>query len=795
MFSNYFKIAFRVLWRNKVYVGLNVVGMGFAIACCILAYLNYNYRAKFDKNHSQTGNIYRLNSERQVDGTKQTWGVIPLPLAQAMQKDLAGTERIARLSSAAVIAKREAYTFDEHIHYTDKALFDFFNFPLKYGNLSAFDKGNQVIISETLAEKYFPKQMPVGQSLTVLTADGDNKVYTVAAVAGKIPENSSIRFDIVTSFENGFANGNAPTDGWANSTRVTAFVEMKDRQAAHIVTANLLPLVAAHNRNHKDWMLEGFSLQPFSDLATSSDIDMSGYVHGSQLNSNPRGVLVIVPVIMSIFILIITCFNFTNVSIAFASGRLKEIGVRKVIGGRRKELIWQFLTENIVLCILASALALLFVNLLTPKMTELTGVDLSPDLNKDFGYWLFLLLVPAVSAICSGLYPALYVSSFQPIRILKGKTSLGSSNRFTRFLLLAQFSLSCFALVVGIVMTQNAAFQQKADFGYSINEVAVVQVNNPHEYQVLSQAILSNPQVKGVAGSAQQIGDGTYTLTAKTQSGDLQAQVAHVGGQQYLNAMGIRLAAGRNFHEGEADVNESVLVNQTFVEQSKMTQPLGQQVTLDSANYTIVGVVDDYKEFGLHDIVPPCILRLAKPDDYKYLVVRADKDKLSQVTNYLRTTWHKVAPDVPYRGFLQSDLIEKELRMTQAFKSISFFLAIVTLLLSASGLFAQISLNIDKRSKEIGMRKVLGASVLQIIGTVNRRFVHILLIAFGVGSVLGYLFTSKFIFQFIFKYHPDAGPEPYIVTFLAVLVCCIIIIGSKVYRAATANPIERLRAD
>lgn len=795
MFSNYFKIAFRVLWRNKIYVALNVVGLGFAIACCILAYLNYNYRAKFDQNHTHTENIYRLNSERQVDGAKQSWGIVPLPLAQAMQKDLVGAERIARLSSAAVIVKCKDNTFDERIHYTDETLFDFFNFPLKYGNLAAFDKGNQVIISETLAEKYFPKQIPVGQSLTVLEADGANKVYTVAAVAGKIPENSSIRFDIITSFENGFANGQAPADGWANSARITAFVELKNQQAAHTVTANLMPLIAPHNSNHKDWLLEGFSLQPFSNLATSSDIDMPGYVYGSQLNANPRGVLVIVPVIMSIFILIITCFNFTNVSIAFASGRLKEIGVRKVIGGRRKELIWQFLTENIVLCILASALALFFVNLLTPAMTELTGVDLSPDLDKDFGYWLFLLLVPAVSAICSGLYPAIYVSSFQPIRILKGKTSLGSSNRFTRFLLLAQFSLSCFALVVGIVMTQNAAFQQKADFGYAINEVAVVQVNNPQEYRILSQAIQSNPEIKSAAGCAQQIGDGTYTLTAKTQSGDLQAQVAHVGGQDYLNTMGIRLAAGRPFHDGEADVNESILVNQTFVKRSGIKQPLGQQVTLDSASYTIVGVVDDYKEFGLHDIVPPCILRLAKPDDYKYLVVRADKGKLSQVTDYLQATWHKVAPNVPYHAFLQSDLIEKELRMTQAFKSISFFLAIVTLLLSASGLFAQISLNIDKRSKEIGMRKVLGASVLQIIGTVNRRFVRILLIAFGIGSVFGYLFTSKFIFQFIFKYHPDAGPEPYIGTFVAVMLCCAMIIGSKVYNAATANPIERLRAD
>lgn len=795
MLSNYFKIAFRVLWRNKIYVVLNVVGLGFAIACCILAYLNYNYRAKFDLNHSRTDGIYRLNSERLVEGTKQTWGVVPLPLAEAMQKDLAGADRIARLSSAAVVVKYKESTFDERIHYGDKHLFDFFLLPLKFGNLSAFDKANQVIISETLAEKYFANQMPVGQSLTIVGPDGNQKTYTVAAVTGKIPANSSIQFAILTSFGNGFTNSRTSPDDPADPTLVTTFVQLKNEHAARFIISNLKSYVAAHNSSRADWRIEGFSLQPFSELAISSDIDMPGYVYGSQLTANPRGVLVIVPAIMSIFILIITCFNFTNVSIAFASARLKEIGVRKVIGGLRSELIWQFLTENVILCLLASALALLFVDLLMPTMIEFTGVDLSPDFTKDYGFWLFLVLVPVVSAICSGLYPAVYVSSFQPVRILKGKTSLGSSNRFTRFLLLAQFSLSCFALVVGIVMTQNAAFQQKADFGYAINEVAVVAINSPQQFSVLSQAVQTHPEIESVAGTTQQIGEGTFTLTAKTESGELQAQVAQVGGHDYLHTMGITLLQGRQFHDGQADVDASILVNQTFVQRSGLNQPLGQQVTLDSVRYTIVGVVSDYKEYGLHDLVPPCILRMAKPDEYKYMVVRANKDKLPLVATYLQAAWHKVAPDLPYRGFLQSDLIEKELRMTQGFKSIAFFLAIVTLLLSASGLFAQISLNIDKRSKEIGMRKVLGASVLQIIASVNQRFVRILLVAFVIGSIFGYLFTSKFIFQFIFKYHPDAGPEPYIGTFLSVLLCCCFIIGSKVYRAATANPIERLRAD
>lgn len=795
MFPNYLKIAFRVLWRNKIYVVLNIVGLGFAIACCILAYLNYNYRENFDRNHVHAEHIYRLNSTRAVDGSKQPWAVVPLPLAQAMQKEHAGADRIARLSSASVVVKIKEHTFDEHIHYADKTLFDFFTFPLKYGNLSGFDQSNQVIISAAFADKYFPKQMPIGQSLTIIGSAGNPEEYTVTAVTQPIPANSSIQFDIITSFENGFVHGKLAPEDWANPNLVTTFVELKNKNTARFVTANLNPYIALHNRNRTDWPIESFTLQPFSTLAASSDIDMPEYVYGSQLTANPRGVLVIVPAIMSLFILLITCFNFTNISIAFASNRLKEIGIRKVMGGFKRQLILQFLTENIVLCLLAAVLALLFVHLLLPAVIQLTNVDLSPDYGRDYGFWLFLLFIPAVSAIFSGLYPAVYVSSFQPLQILKGKTALGASNRFTRFLLISQFSLSCFALVVGIVMSQNASFQQKVDFGYAINEIAVVEINNPQEYRVLSQAAQQNPEIKSVAGCVQQIGDDTYTQSAKTEKNEIQTQVARVGGEAYLHSMGLHIMQGRHFYNTGADADKSILVNETFLQRLQLTQPLGQRVTLDSTQYTIVGVVNDYKEYGLHSLVPPCVLRMAKPDDYKFMVVRADKDKLPQVTKYLQSTWHQLVPNIPYRGYLQSDLIEKEIRMTQAFKSIAFFLAIVTLLLSASGLFAQISLNIDKRSKEIGIRKVLGASILQIIGLVNREFIRILLIAFVVGAALGYLFTNKFIFQVIYQYHPAAGPWPYIGTFLMVLLCCSAIIGTRVFQAASANPIDRLRAE
>ncbi len=795
MLRNYLKIALRVLWRNKVYVVINVVGLGFAIACCLLAYLHYNYRANFDQNHRQANAIYRLNSLRVTDQGTQAWAISPMPLAEAMQNSVVGVERMARLYSTNVVVKRGMSTFTERLQYADKNLFAFFTLPLKQGSLAQFGQPNQIIISQAMADKYFPQQMPIGRTLTVAESDSTEKTYTVGAVAQPIAANSSIQFDLMTTFENGLKAGRVDPTDWAKSTLITTFVEVKDKQTISHIATNLKPYAAIYNRSHPDWTLAGFYLQPFRELATSSDVDMPGYVQGSELTANPRGVLVIVPAVMSLFILLITCFNFTNISIAFASGRLKEIGIRKVIGGVKNQLIRQFLTENLVLCLLASAMALLFVSLLLPAFNQVTGIDLTFNFGQNYGLWLFLVLMPVGTALFSGLYPAVYISSFQPITILKGKTTFGSSNRFTRFLLISQFSLSCFALVVGITLSQNAAYQQKADFGYAIHEVAVVEVRNAQEYATFRQAVWQHPQVKSLAGASQQIGENSYTATAQTDKQQVQAQVAHVGGKAYLNSMGIRLAQGRHFYESSLDADASILVNQTFVQQLHLRQPLGQRIRIDSASYTIVGVVTDYKEYGLHGLVPPCVLRLAKPDEYKFMVVRADVQALPLVVKQLQAAWHKALPNRSYRGFLQSELIEKEVRLNLGFQSVAYFLAIVTLLLSASGLFALVSLNIDRRRKEIGMRKVLGASVGQILGLINREFVRILLVAFTVGSALGYGFTNQFIFRFIYQYHPDAGPGAYLATLVILLFSCGLIIGTKVHRAATANPIQSLQTE
>ena len=795
MFKNYFKIALRLLWQNKLYVTINLLGLGFALACCMLSYVNYDYRASFDNNHLNTQDIYRINSVKNIGNASQPWGIVPVALGEYLSKDIEGRGRMARLFSEQVVVKNKLDIFNERVHFADKNFFDFFTLPLAKGNYSQFDNPHTIIISQPMAVKYFGKEEPVGMQLSI-TKDGREQSFTVVGVLEKIPFNSSFQVDMVTAFKNGLVPGVQSGSDWRSTLFISLFAEIKDKKSVPAITSQLSQYAGLYNEVNDSWKINNYYFQPFKEVALSSDVDFDGYVYGRAINPNPRGVMVFMPIIMSIFILLITCFNFTNISIAFASKRLKEIGVRKVMGVRKHQLIIQFLTENILICLVASALALMVVYSLLPAFNTWTHGDLKLRFTSDGFLWVILIILPLITAIIAGLYPSLYISSFEPVSILKARTDFGPKSRLTRVLLVAQFSISCMALVVGIALTKNAAFQSKVDFGYAINEVIVTEINGAQEYNFLRNAVSKNPAIESVGGSAQQIGAGTSEAKAFFENNEYKVQVAKVGGEDYFKTMGLSLLSGRIFYAGEGlDKDRSVLVNETLVKQLKLQDGLGKQLLIDSIHYNIVGVIADYKEFGLHGLVPPCVLKLATPEDYKYLVVRTSEQNVKGVQAFIKSAWYAAVPGKPYAGFLQSDVIDKERYMNAGLQSVSLFLAAIIILLSASGLFALVSLNILRRNQEIGVRKVLGASISTIIKLITKDFVYILLIAFIIGSTLGFLVINKIVFNFIYVYHADMGVDAFAGTFIILLVACCLTAGVKVYRAANVNPVKVLKSD
>jgi putative ABC transport system permease protein len=797
MIRNYITVALRVLGRNRIYVLINIVCLGFALSCCMVTYVNYSYTRHFDTNHIGTDHIYRINSVRKKENTQEKWGLVPLTLPYQIERDFSRRATLARLHSLTKLVRLQETVVTQTVHYADKTFFDLFTLPLKYGSTQKFEK-RVAIISDAYARKFFGNEPGLGKELVMIGPDGKDEVYLVSGILEKVPLNSSFQFNIIIPFSNLDDGNGFVSEKFVENGLITAFVSVQHDEYVPAIEKSLSRFIQPFNGAHEGWEIARFYLQPFKEIAFTSDRDFANFVESKNLQPNSRGVIVIGPAVMSLLLLLITSFNFINISIAFASSRLKEIGMRKIFGGLRRQMVKQFLTENLILSLIASAVALLTTWLVLPYLNSVTGFGLEIDFSQDPGLAIFVLILPVVTALMSGLYPALYISSFRPLSILQGKTKLGSAGRLTRVLLIAQFSISCLALVVGIIMTENASYQATADYGYDLYRIVVTQVDNEKEYSVLTQALAQNAAIERISWASHQIGAWGSAYMVKAQNLGYQAEtfVAHVGGENYFQTMGLTLIGGRHFNSGEGtDTDESIIVNQAFVNSLRIDNPIGYQVQLGNKVFTIIGLVEDFKQLGLHAVVPPCALRLARLADVKYVIARGAPDDLNDIQDYARTSWSKAVGDKPYRGFLQSVVVTKEREINGGFQGIALGLSIITMVFSAAGLFALVSLNVIKRKKEIGVRKVLGATVTNLMLFINKDLIQITFISFIVGSTGGYALVSKFVFRYILVYHTNIGPLSLFIALLVVLLSCSITVGYKVFTAAIANPIDALRSE
>lgn len=789
MIKNYLKITFRILRRNSTYVIISLFSLAFAMAFCVFSYVNYDYTTNFDSQYTDVDDIYRLNSSISVNGGSEPWGLVPEPLVNTILNE--NTYDYSRIIDESAMVKTGGNVFPEKIYYVDKSFFDFFDIPFKTGGYSSMDV-NTVVLGHDFSKKLFGEENPVGKHISLIADDGSEEIYDVVGVMEKLPKNSSFHFNVVAQIP--VVSRLEDLSDWSSSKKITTFFSIKDSKNIVFLENHMNSFLDNQKETPNQWKVQKLYFQPFKEISKSSDSDFSTFVQGRVLKRNLRGFVVQVPAIMSLFILLITCFNYVNISIALSSKRLMEIGLRKVVGGNRVQLIRQFLLENQIVCFLAAALAIVLLNLLLPTLNSYADLELKIDFFGNVELWVFLLGLPFLTALVSGIYPAFYATSFTPITILRGNLKFGSFGKFTKILLTAQFTFSCLALITGILLTQNAIYQEEVDYGYSMDDIAVVQIANTSEYEIISNQLSLNPNILEFAGTQNHIGFRTRTSMVDMDGREINATVSTIGGEHYLNTMGVTLTQGRHFLPGNGvNLEKSIIVNQAFINQTNLEEPLGKEVLLDSLYYNIVGIVEDYKQNGLHEVVPPCILKKASTDNYKFIAVKSSPENLLHTKAYLEDSWYKVFPNKPYSGFLQTDVVAKERLMNTGIKNIALFLAFITILFSASGLFALISLKILEREKEIGIRKVMGASLGELLKIMSNELMIITVIAFVIGSSLGFLLVKKVVFSFIFAYHSPIGIGAFVATLAIMTLATVCTVGLKVYRSAMANPINALR--
>ncbi len=796
MIKNYLKITFRSLWKSKIFVLINIMGMGLAIACCIVGFLNYDFNVNFDSNQQNIQSVYRINAERTFQNKMQPYGMTPLPLGAAIEGNIGDVEAVMRYMPTGANFKINDELFNENFTFVDVNFFDFFTFKIIEGNADVLKSKANIIISDRVAQKYFPNGDALGQTLTHFTNNGP-KDYKVAAIFETQPLNSSFGgVSIITHIDNFFDLENKDDlkieNDW--SRFVTTFVRISNENRLKEVEARLTnDYIKIQNEARIDFKLEKYVLEPFEGMAHRAADDL---VYGHWLRSSMPPPAVTVPMIMAVLILLIACFNFTNTSMAIASKRLKEIGLRKVMGGLRTQLIAQFLLENIVLCFLSLIMGLIIAAFLVPAYSEMWPfLDISLDFSENIKFYGFLILLLIFTGLVAGSYPAFYISKFEPASILKGSQKIGGTSKLTSVLLTLQFSISLIAIILGVVFYQNAKYQEEMDYGFNMTGSISINFSDLDEYRAFENQVRSNPDIISMAGSEYQIGRSYRNDPIISADKQYDVDMLHIG-DDFFETMDFKLLEGRGFRkDSETDMQESVIVSEEMVRIFGWEEPLGQKlIWLDTVPLYVVGVMQDAYLNGLWAPLSPLMLRYVPEDKYAFLTVKTSSEKLKATNEYLEETWKTLFPDKMYTGSYLDENLRESADVNNNVLKMFGFLGVAATFMSILGLFSLVSLSIIKRMKEIGVRKVLGASVSHLMFILNFKFIIILLIAAILGSVLSYL-AADALMGMIWEYHVSAGASSFIISVALLFVMAMATISIKVYKAATTNPTQTIRTE
>lgn len=792
MLKNYFLITLRSMMKSKVYLFINIFGMAISIGCCITAYYNWDFNNSFDKVHENASSIYRVNSIRRFQDSDTQYGVTPMPLAEVARENVKDITHITRYVTNYADVRVGDEIFDNVLSYVDPDMFQMFTFNFLHGDPAVLKDKSKVLISDENAIRLFGTENAVGKTMTMIRNGQPTKEYEVGAVFKLPPINSSFNDGAFVLFENYYDIDSAALKGTNWKYRVNAFVMVPDAARVGVVEEQLKPYAENNNKVREDFVMKGFVLDPLPGMATRDEYDNRP---GTWTRDASPLAAVVGCAVMGIFILLIACFNLTNTSVAMSSKRLKEIGIRKVMGSRRKQLVVQFIGETMFVCFVALLMGMLLADFfLIPSFNALW-----PDMKLKadyFGKPEFLIVMIGVllfTSLLAGAYPALYITKFQPTEILKGKQKFGGTSWLSKILLGMQFAISLMAIVCSLAFIDNARFQRDFDMGYDRNGAMYTWVNSEDEYNALRNVMVQNPDVLSMAGSEHQIMSSSYNDPIKHEEKEIEVDILHVGAD-YIPTMGLTLLEGRNFQkDSETDRKESVIITNKVATMFGLDQPIGKEIVwMDTVKFYVVGVIKDVYNRGLWREFEPMMIRYSPPSDYRHLSISAAPGKLVSVNKYMEDHWKEVFPNRKFSSRYMDDEMRDANEVNVNIVKMFIFLGAVALMLSVTGLFTLVSLNIIKKMKEIGVRKVLGASIANISRVINTEFVIILLASCLLGG-WGGAFMAEMLMGSIWDFFKQTTALTMILSSLIMLTASALSVSFKTYSTARMNPVHVLR--
>lgn len=791
MFKNYFKTAIRNLWRYKSYTLINIVGLGIGIAAMVWGYQNYRFSFSFDNFHPDIDHVYRGLTFRQ--GGEGEYGVFPMAAVQSAKNDFAGITEATKLTRKWINVKSpKDETFTEVVDFTNPSFFKMFNFPLVEGGNDLNDQ-NAVLITEKIAEKYFGRIDPLGKTLLMYAGETIAFPLTVKGVLKNPPMNSTLRFGFLTNLDNLIQqNGTKVADNDWSLLLDAAFFKIPNPADVPAIENSMKKYLPVQNNARQDWKASGFKFISLREHASLDNVVQSNSLFHRPSNAAAYGAF-----ITAILILLCTCLNFANTTVARSNRRLKEIGIRKVMGSTQKQLIMQMLLECATMVFVGILLSTLLNHYWLPMFNRMfVFVDVQANYLKDSNLVLFLAGMLVFTTLLAGAYPAFYISRYNPSSIFRGSVKFGDSNLFSRIMLGLQISISLIAVIGGIAFAKNAAFQNTFDFGFNIHNTVGVYVKDQNTYEALKNEMAKLPQVTGITGTKNHIGFDYRREVAEAEGIKKEAKFFEVG-SDYIQTMNLKMAAGRPFdHNLLGDYSTALLVTEKFAAAYgwKPTEALGKQVHVDSGNYTIVGVLKDFHPASLFEPASPVAMKVTQEDKYRYLIIQARNKDLTGIYNTTENIWKKLFPLQPFNAFYQDQMIAESHRVSTSIAKIFLWLAAITVLLTATGLFALISLTLLKRMREIAVRKVVGATPQDIYLLVNKGYFWIIFAGTAFGSYAGWALTKLLLNQ-IYRINNGIATITIVISVVMMILIALFTTGIKIWQVTKTKPANLLRTE
>ena len=798
MLKNYLLVALRNLQRNKVYSFINITGLSIGLACCMLIVLYLMDEVSFDKFHQKGDQIYRLTRDEyfpdgKLSNTDGNTGMMPGPAFTSEVPEIAAFVRIQGEQTAVKIGNN---IFEQEGMYADSNFFSVFTFPLKAGNpATALSKMNSVVLSEDVAKKFFGSTDVLGKTIELPQGDDRSfQSFEVTGIVPRSPQNSSIRIDMVLPMSLNEREGRRDNQ-WINFYLNTFFVlnkgadiskveaKMKDvyeRQAKDQITE------AREKYNFKNSMV--YRLQGLKDMHLSTTY---GAYNGLTGASKPIYSKILGGI--ALFILIIACINFVNLTMARSLKRAKEIGIRKVVGGERKQLITQFMGESMLLSFCSFVLAILLVITVLPFFNTLSNKALSFSYLLDaklIGGYIALFLF---TSLLAGFYPALVLSGYDPVETLYNRTKFSGKNYLSKSLVVLQFALAAFLMVATLTIYTQFNFLTSQPLGYNDKNIVILDTDGmkADKLSIFKSELQKDPSIESVAARQ----GGFWSTIAKTDGKDIEFTL-QVFDTAYLSTYQIPLVMGRNLSpDFPSDSTSSVLVNEAFVKKAGWSEPLNKQVDFfyDSIKYNVVGVVKDYHYASLLEDIRPELFIMHPKYNYGQLIIRIKPENTSATLKHIEKVFKALQPFRPYKYEFKDNSNRLQYEAEDKWKQIISFSAILSIFISCIGLFGLATLAAEKRTREIGIRKVLGASVSTIATKLSGHFLQLVLISIVIAFPAAWIVLHKWLENY--PYRITLGPGIFLGTAVLVFLIALFTVASQAIRAARANPVTSLRSE